>query len=89
MMVAGPDPTRLTRLDAVPGKFPITSAHLHSVPELANETLESALAAGRVYWVDHEPMSVLQNGHHYQDPKYIYSPMVAHNTYHGVLTHLG
>ena len=134
MTVAGPDPTRLTRLAAVPGKFPITSAHLHSVPELASETLESALSAGRVYWVDHEPMSVLQNGHHYQDPKYIYSPMVAfavprrggairpfaiqcgqdpagreiytpadgyswklakncvlaaHNTYHGVLTHLG
>ena len=134
MMVAGPDPTRLTRLDAVPGKFPITTEHLHSVPELAHETLESALAAGRVYWVDHEPMSALHNGRHYQDPKYIYSPMVAfavprdggairpfaiqcgqdpagreiytpadgyswklakncvlaaHNTYHGVLTHLG
>ena len=76
MMVAGPDPTRLTRLDAVPGKFPITSEHLHSVPELANETLESAVAAGRVYWVDQEPMSVLHNGHHAQDAKYIYSPMV-------------
>ncbi|MFD4599231.1 lipoxygenase family protein [Streptomyces sp. NPDC058464] len=133
MMVAGPDPTRLTRLDTVPGKFPITSEHLHSVPELAHETLESALAAGRVCWVDHESMSVLNNGHHYQDPKYIYSPMVAfavprtggalrpfaiqcgqdpagreiytpadgyswklakncvlaaHNTYHGVLSHL-
>jgi arachidonate 15-lipoxygenase len=34
MMVAGPDPTRLTRLDAVPDKFPITTEHLHSVPEL-------------------------------------------------------
>lgn len=77
MMVAGPDPTRLTRLDAVPGKFPITTEHLHSVPELAHETLESARAAGRVYWVDHEPMSALHNGQHYQDPKYIYSPMVA------------
>jgi arachidonate 15-lipoxygenase len=134
MMVAGPDPTRLTRLDAVPGKFPITTENLHSVPELAHETLESAIAAGRVYWVDHEAMSALHDGQHYQDPKYIYSPMVAfavpraggairpfaiqcgqgpagreiytpadgyswklakncvlaaHNTYHGVLTHLG
>jgi arachidonate 15-lipoxygenase len=134
LMVAGPDPTRLTRLDAVAGKFPITTEHLGSVPELAHETLESALAAGRVYWVDHEPMTVLQNGRHFQDPKYIYAPMVAfavprdggairpfaiqcgqesagreiytpadgyswklakncvlaaHNTYHGVLTHLG
>src|SRR5690242_1902611 len=134
MMVAGPDPTRLTRLDAVPGKFAITTEHLRRVPELATETLESALAAGRVYWVDHEPMSALHNGSHFQDPKYMYSPMVAfavprqggairpfaiqcgqdpagreiytpadgyswklakncvlaaHNTYHGVLTHLG
>jgi arachidonate 15-lipoxygenase len=134
MMVAGPDPTRLNRLDAVPGKFPLTSEHLQSVPELAYETLESALAAGRVYWVDHAPMSALDNGRHPQAPKYMYSPMAAfavprnggairpfaiqcgqdpagreiytpadgyswklakncvlaaHNTYHGVLTHLG
>jgi arachidonate 15-lipoxygenase len=134
MMVAGPDPTRLTRLDAVPAKFPITTEHLQSVPELAHETLESALAAGRVYWVDHAPMSALDNGQHPQAPKYMYSPMVAfavprsggpvrafaiqcgqdpagreiytpadgyswklakncvlvaHNTYHGEVTHLG
>ena len=134
MMVAGPDPTRLTRLDAVPEKFPITTEHLQSVPELAHETLESALVAGRVYWVDHAPMSALDNGQHPQAPKYMYSPMVAfavprgggpvrafaiqcgqdsagreiytpadgyswklakncvlvaHNTYHGEVTHLG
>jgi arachidonate 15-lipoxygenase len=134
MMVAGPDPTRLTRLDAVPDKFPISTEHLQSVPDLAYETLESALAAGRVYWVDHAPMSVLDNGRHPQAPKYMYSPMVAfavprtggavrpfaiqcgqdpagreiytpadgyswklakncvlvaHNTYHGEVTHLG
>jgi arachidonate 15-lipoxygenase len=134
MMVAGPDPTRLARLDAVPGKFPLTSEHLRSVPELSHDTLESALAAGRVYWVDHAPMTALHNGQHPQAPKYMYSPMAAfavpraggplrpfavqcgqdpggreiytpangyswklakncvlaaHNTYHGVLTHLG
>jgi hypothetical protein len=77
MMVAGPDPTRLTRLDAVPDKFPITTEHLQSVPELTYEKLESALAAGRVYWVDHEPMTALDNGRHPQAPKYMYSPMAA------------
>ncbi len=77
MMVAGPDPTRLTRLHAVPGKFPLTSAHLASVPELAHETLESAIAAGRVYWVDYEAMSALDNGRHPQAPKYMYAPMAA------------
>jgi arachidonate 15-lipoxygenase len=76
-MVAGPDPTRLRRLDAVPGKFPLTSDHLRSVPELAHETLEAAIAAGRVYWVDYESMSVLDNGRHPQAPKYMYAPMVA------------
>ena len=74
MMVAGPDPTRLRRLDAVPGKFPLTSEHLRSV---AHETLETALAAGRVFWVDYEAMSVLDNGRHPQAPKYMYAPMVA------------
>ena len=76
-MVAGPDPTRLIRLDAVPGKFPLTSEHLRSVPGLAHETLETALAAGRIYWVDYEAMSVLDNGRHPQAPKYMYAPMVA------------
>ena len=77
MMVAGPDPTRLTRMDTVPGKFPLTSDHLRTVPQLAYDTLESALAAGRVYWVDHAPMTALDNGRHPQAPKYMYSPMAA------------
>jgi len=75
--VAGPDPTRLHRMTAVPGKFPITSAHLASVPEFAGDDLATAIAAGRVYWVDYEAMSELDNGKHPQAPKYMYSPMVA------------
>ena len=77
MFVAGPDPTRLKRLDAVPGKFPLTDAHLSAVPELAGQTLAGALAAGRVYWADYEAMSALGNGSHPQSPKYIYAPMAA------------
>jgi arachidonate 15-lipoxygenase len=70
VMVAGPDPTRLVRMDRVPGKFPLTSAHL-------GEDLDQAIAAGRVYWIDYEAMSALDNGRHPQSPKYMYSPMVA------------
>jgi arachidonate 15-lipoxygenase len=70
VMVAGPDPTRLVRMDRVPGKFPITSAQLA-------EDLDQAIAAGRVYWIDYEAMSALDNGTHPQSPKYMYSPMVA------------
>ncbi|WP_158102866.1 lipoxygenase family protein [Lentzea kentuckyensis] len=75
--VAGPDPTRLHRMTAVPGKFPITSAHLTAVPGFESDDLESAIAAGRVYWVDYEAMSELDNGKHPQAPKYMYAPMAA------------
>jgi arachidonate 15-lipoxygenase len=68
-VVAGPDPTRLTRMTSVPAKFPLTETHL---PDLA-----TAVAAGRVYWVDYEAMSELDNGKHPQAPKYMYAPMVA------------
>jgi arachidonate 15-lipoxygenase len=63
-MVAGPDPTRLVRLTEIPAKFPISSAHLQSVPELSGEDLASAIAVGRVYWIDHEAMTELENGRH-------------------------
>jgi arachidonate 15-lipoxygenase len=77
MFVGGPDPTRLRRLTAPQGKFPITSAQLRAVPELADDELPAAMAAGRVYWADYEAMAALDNGSHPQGPKYMYAPMVA------------
>ncbi|MDX6279743.1 MAG: arachidonate 15-lipoxygenase [Kribbellaceae bacterium] len=73
--VAGPDPTRLEKLTAVPAKFPITTDHLTAV--LPGDDLNTAIAAGRVYWVDYVAMAELENGHHPQAPKYMYSPMAA------------
>src|SRR5262245_11534796 len=131
--VAGPDPTRLKRLDAIPAKFPITSEHLRSVPGLPPSIdLMTEIKAGAVFWIDHEAMKEMDNGFHPVRPKYMYSPMiafiarpqgimpfaiqcgqdpagrqiytpadgwswqmarncllVAHNTYHEVITHLG
>ncbi|MCX4755767.1 lipoxygenase family protein [Kitasatospora purpeofusca] len=76
--VAGPDPTRLVRLDAVPEKFPLTSEHLASVPELGGGELSTAIAAGRVYWVDYALTADLVSGRHGDGtPKYVYSPMIA------------
>jgi arachidonate 15-lipoxygenase len=68
-VVAGPDPTRLMRMTSIPGKFPITETHLPDLTE--------ALAAGRVYWIDYEAMSDLDNGTHPQAPKFMYAPMAA------------
>src|SRR5262245_39262084 len=76
--VAGPDPTRLERLDAVPAKFPITTGHLRSVPGLPPSIdLLAEINAGRVFWVDYEAMGGMDNGSHPLGSKYMYSPMVA------------
>lgn len=76
--VAGPDPTRLARLDAVPGKFPITTEHLRTVPGLPRDVdLQTEIKAGRVFWVDYEAMDGLGNGKHPLGSKYMYSPMIA------------
>jgi arachidonate 15-lipoxygenase len=76
--VAGPDPTRLARLDAVPAKFPITTEHLRTVPGLSPDVdLQAEIRAGRAFWVDYEAMNGLGNGTHPLGPKYMYSPMIA------------
>ena len=76
--VAGPDPTRLKRLEAIPAKFPITTEHLSSVPGLPpSADLQTEINAGRVFWVDYEAMDGMGNGSHPLGPKYMYSPMVA------------
>jgi arachidonate 15-lipoxygenase len=77
LFVAGPDPTRLVRLTAVPEKFPIGQEQLDAVPELAGEELGALLAAGRVYWVDYVAMAGLAGGRHAQGPKFMYAPMIA------------
>jgi arachidonate 15-lipoxygenase len=74
-MVAGPDPTRLTLMTEIPGKFPLAQAHLDSA--LPGDSLPAALAAGRVFWADYVEMSELDNGKHPQAPKYMYAPMAA------------
>ena len=75
--VAGPDPTRLRRMVRIPEKFPLLSAHLTALPEFATDDLDTAITAGRVYWVDYEAMLELDDGAHPQARKYMYSPMVA------------
>ena len=131
--VAGPDPTRLQRLESIPAKFPISTEHLSTVPGVpASTDLLTEINAGRVFWVDYEAMDTMDNGTHPLGTKYMYSPMVAfiarpqgiapfaiqcgqdpagrqiytladgwswrmakncvlvaHNTYHTVITHLG
>lgn len=79
--VAGPDPTRLRRLDSIPEKFPLTDEHWLSVPGLdGGLSLLGAIRAGRVYWVDYEAMAGMDNGTHPLGPKYMYAPMIAFAT---------
>ncbi|MFK0202446.1 lipoxygenase family protein [Streptomyces lavendulae] len=77
--VSGPDPTRLVRMNSVPGKFPISSEHLASVPELGAPQLDTAMAAGRVYWIDYALTGDLTTGMHTDGTtmKHMYSPMIA------------
>ncbi len=76
--VAGPNPNVIKRLNEVPANFPISNQQLHTVPEFADDDLETALGEGRIYVVDHSGLSVLKNGLHYgQTPKYIYAPWAA------------
>src|SRR5215510_6643264 len=76
--VAGPDPTRLKRLDAVPAKFPIKTEHLRSVPGLPPSIdLPTEIKAGHVFWVDHVAMNGMSNGSHPLGSKYMYSALVS------------
>ena len=59
--VAGPNPTQLQRYTngSKPGDFDISSLDLSSLPGFSGDNINTAIAAGRVYFVDHSDMSQL------------------------------
>jgi len=75
--LAGPNPAILQRMTQIPGNFPITSTHLTSVTAFAGDSLDAAIADGRVFYIDHSDLAVLNNGKHPQQQKYIYAPFAA------------
>jgi len=75
--LAGSDPYSLQQVNQIPGKFPFSERHFQTIPQAPGDSLAAALRAGRVYMLDYEALGALENGHHPQQPKYIYAPMAA------------
>jgi arachidonate 15-lipoxygenase len=77
MRVAGPNPAMLVRLTTPDGRFPVTAAQYQSVMGAA-DTLEQAMAEGRVYIADYAVMTGALNGTYGTNPetqKYAYAPL--------------
>ena len=50
---------------------------MRTVPALANDSIDAAMASRRLYYVDYSVFAGLTAGKHPQQPKYIYAPLVA------------
>ncbi len=73
---AGPNPVMLKRMTAKLEKFPISDAIFRSVKAFSSDSLDSAIAQGRVYFVDYEDITILKAGTHPQQQKHIFVPVV-------------
>ena len=73
LRVAGPNPVLLSRVDALPAKFPLDAARYASV--VAGDSLTAALAEKRLYLLDYEALSVLVPGSYDGQAKYAYCPI--------------
>lgn len=72
MRVAGPNPLLLTRVDALPPKFPVDPGRFEG---LTGQTLAAALADARVYLVDYEALANVAPGDQPAGPKYPSAPL--------------
>ncbi|WP_141733836.1 lipoxygenase family protein [Oligoflexus tunisiensis] len=57
-------------------KFPVSDHHLQAVPGFATDTLDQALAAGRLFIIDYEALSSLEPGTHPYGAKLVYAPII-------------
>lgn len=73
MRVAGPNSMLIKGISALPANFPLTAQQYAAV--VNGDTLDAALAAGRVYLSDYAELSVLENGEWDGLPKYVTQPM--------------
>ncbi len=74
---AGPNPMMLNRMLAPLPNFPLNDSVFRSVKGFESDSLEQALAQGRVYFTSYADLTILTSGQHPQQPKYIYQPIVA------------
>ncbi|MEO1046476.1 MAG: lipoxygenase family protein [Pseudomonadota bacterium] len=73
MRVAGPNSVLIKGISVLPENFPVTADQYAAV--VNGDTLETALADGRVYLSDYAELSVLKEGEWDGLPKYITQPM--------------
>ncbi len=73
LRVAGPNSVLIKRVDAMPENFPLTAAQYAAV--VAGDTLDAALAGGRLYLCDYVELSALVPGMWDGLQKYVYQPM--------------
>ena len=73
LRTAGPNAGMITGISAVPANFPLSAAQYASV--VNGDTLDAALAQGRVYLCDYRELEVLQAGVWEGRAKFVYLPM--------------
>jgi arachidonate 15-lipoxygenase len=73
LRVAGPNSMLLTGISALPDNFVLTAEQYASV--VANDDLETALAAGRVYICDYKALGELEPGAWQGRAKFCYQPL--------------
>lgn len=76
MRVAGPNPVMIVRMTAPDGRFPVTEEQYQSVMGL--DSLDAAIAEGRVYLADYAILDGALNGTFGAEPqvqKYSYAPL--------------
>ena len=73
MRLGGPNSVMLTKVNDFSDKFPVTDDHLQQV--CSSDTLEAALAEGRLYQVDFYMLDGVEEGDFPHGQKYIYAPI--------------
>ncbi len=76
--IAGVNPMMLEGLDALPERMPVREEHFAAamkVAGLSGDTLERALAEGRLFVADYHRFDGAQNGKNGDTPKWLYAPI--------------
>ena len=73
MRVAGPNPVMLKRLKTRDGRMPITNEMFQIAAP--NDSLDAALAEGRLYLADYAPLDGAELGTFPNGQKYLYAPL--------------
>lgn len=73
--VAGLNPMVIRRLDAIPENLAFDQDFFSAHAAFANDSLNAALAEGRLFIADYRILSTLEPGVHPDQKKYIYAPI--------------